>query len=79
MPHRSLSDAELAGHELMVFAWPEPPSAKSADKSAGVRCGVQGRFAVGGTETPSNRPGKMKAAFKLLLLPRILLDDPRKE
>jgi hypothetical protein len=32
----------------MVSAWPEPPNAKSA----GARCGVQGTFAVGGTETP---------------------------
>jgi hypothetical protein len=34
----------------MVSAWPEPPNAKSAD----VRCGVQGRFASGGIETPPN-------------------------
>ena len=42
----------------MVFAWPEPPNAKSAGKSAGARCGVQETFASGGTEAPTNRPGK---------------------
>ena len=47
----------------MVSACPESPNAKFA----GVRCGVQGTSAVGGTETPPNWPGRKKAAFKLLL------------
>ena len=38
-------------HGFLVFAWPEPPNAGFAD----VPCGVQGRFAVGGIEAPSNR------------------------
>ena len=42
----------------MVFAWPEPPNARFAGKSAGARCGVQETCASGGTEAPTNRPGK---------------------
>jgi len=37
----------------MVSAWPEPPSAMSAEKSAGVRDGMEA-LAFGGTETPPN-------------------------
>ena len=36
---------------IMVFAWPEPPSAMSAERFAGVRDGTQA-FAFGTTETP---------------------------
>jgi hypothetical protein len=40
----------------MVFAWAEPPNAKSAGKPAGARCGVQGTFALGGNNaTAANR------------------------
>ena len=46
----------------MVFAWPEPPNARFAGKSAGARCGVQETCASGGTEAPTNRPGKKKLA-----------------
>lgn len=45
-PHKSPSRADRAGHASTVFAYPESPSAKSAD----VRCGVQDMFAVGGIE-----------------------------
>ena len=34
----------------MASAWPEPPSARPAAKSAGVRDGVEA-LALGGTET----------------------------
>jgi hypothetical protein len=46
-------DAERAGHELVVSAWPEPPNAKSA----GVCDGVEA-FAGGGaiTEQSNNGP-----------------------
>ena len=50
----------------MVSAWPEPPNAMSAERSAGVRVGMEA-FALGGTETPPNRPGKKRAAFELLV------------
>ena len=36
---------------MLVSAWPEPPSAIPADKSAGVGDGMEA-FALGGTETP---------------------------
>ena len=49
----------------MAFACPEPPSAMSAERSAGVRDGMQA-FAFGTTETQPNRPGKEEAAFKTL-------------
>ena len=43
--------AALVGPEFMVFAWPEPPSAIPAEKSAGVRGGMEA-FAFCGIETP---------------------------
>ena len=52
----------------MVSAWPEPPSVMSAEKSAGVGDGMEA-FALGGTKTPPNRPGKKRAVCKLLLSP----------
>ena len=57
------------GYELMVSAWPEPPSAMSAERSADVRDGTQA-FAFATTETPPNRPGRKRAAFKGSQLPR---------
>ena len=42
---------------MAVSAWPEPPSAIPADKSAGVGAGMEA-FAFGGTETPLNWPGE---------------------
>ena len=47
----------------MVSAWPEPPSAMSAERSAGVRVGMEA-LAFGGTETPPNRAGRKIAAFE---------------
>jgi hypothetical protein len=41
----SPTDAERVGHELLVFAWPEPPNAKSAGKSAGTETPRTGRMA----------------------------------
>ena len=38
------------GYELIASAWPEPPSAMSAERSAGVRDGVEA-LAFGITET----------------------------
>ena len=52
-----LKSAPLVGYELMVSAWPEPPSAMSAEKSAGVRDGMQA-FAFGTSETPPNGAGE---------------------
>ena len=52
----------------MVSAWPEPPSAMSAEKSAGVRDGMQA-FAFGTSETPPNGPGKEESE-KRSQLPR---------
>jgi hypothetical protein len=43
------SSADRVGHWLAVSACPESPNAKFA----GVRCGVQGTFAVGGIEPAS--------------------------
>ena len=43
-----MKHAVLEGLELMVSAWPEPPSVKSA----GARYGVQGTSAVSGIDTP---------------------------
>jgi hypothetical protein len=42
-----IAHVERVGHELVVCAWPEPPNGKRA----GARYGVQGTFAVSGTET----------------------------
>ena len=47
----------------MVSAWPEPPSAMSAEKSAGVGDGMEA-FALGGTKTPPNRLGKEKSGVQ---------------
>jgi hypothetical protein len=53
----------------MVSAWPEPPSAMSAEPSAGVRDGME-VFAFGTTDTPTNRAGEeqsgVQAALNLL-------------
>ena len=42
------------GHELMASAWPEPPSGRPADNTAGVRDGVEA-LAFSTTETPADR------------------------
>jgi hypothetical protein len=60
-------DAERGGRELVVSAWPEPPNAKSA----GVRCGVQGTFAVGGIETVPTWEGRRRRSSCHLLLRQI--------
>jgi hypothetical protein len=52
----------------MVSAWPEPPSAMSAEKSAGVRDGMQA-LAFGGTETPPNRAEEQSGVQAALNLP----------
>ena len=44
------ANPERVGYELMVSAWPEPPSAMSAESTAGVRDGVEA-LAFGITET----------------------------
>jgi hypothetical protein len=44
-------------YEFMVSAWPEPPSAMSAEKSAGVRDGMEA-FALTTTKTPPNYAGE---------------------
>jgi hypothetical protein len=50
----------------MVSAWPEPPSAMSAERSAGVGDGMEA-FALGGTETPPNRAGEEESGVQVLL------------
>ena len=42
----------------MVFAWPEPPNAKSAGQPAGARCGVQEALALGGIEKHQRTGGE---------------------
>jgi hypothetical protein len=57
----------------MVSAWPEPPDAMSVAPSAGVRCGVQGTFAiVGFIETPDalSQGGKGRRSKQLLTSPQ---------
>jgi hypothetical protein len=49
---KSAKHAARVEFELMVFAWPEPPSVMSAEKSAGVRDGILQAFAFDTTETP---------------------------
>ena len=53
----------------MAFACPEPPSAMSAERSAGVRDGMQA-FAFGTTETTTYRPGRKKRRSKPSQPPR---------
>jgi hypothetical protein len=50
--------AARVGYELMASAWPEPPSAMSAERFAGVRDGVEA-LAFGITETRTTS-GKKK-------------------
>jgi len=47
----------------MVSAWPEPPSAMSAEKSAGVRDGMEA-FALSTTKTPPNCAGQEQSGIK---------------
>jgi hypothetical protein len=49
-----------------VSAWPEPPSAMSAERSAGVRDGMEA-LAFGGTETPSDRAGEEHSGVEAAL------------
>jgi hypothetical protein len=56
-------DAESVGHELVVSAWPEPPSAKFA----GARCGEQGTFAVAGVESANGQGGRRSVRIALNL------------
>ena len=60
-----VADADRAGHELVVSAWPEPPNAMSAEKSAGVHDGVEA-LACATIETPPNRTRRKEPAFKRL-------------
>jgi hypothetical protein len=55
----------------MVSAWPEPPSAMSAERSAGVRDGMEA-FALGTTETP---PGSY-CALSRPLTPTLFIRAP---
>jgi hypothetical protein len=50
----------------MVSAWPEPPNAKSAATSAGVRNGVKA-FASTTTETLPNRAGEEQSGVQAAL------------
>jgi len=50
----------------MVSAWPEPPSAMSAEKSAGVRDGMEA-FALSTTKTPPNCAGQEQSGIQAAL------------
>ena len=50
----------------LFMSTPEPPSAMSAEKSAGVRDGVEA-LAFGGTETSSNRAGDEQSGVQAAL------------
>src|SRR4029078_3810509 len=63
---KSAKHAARVGYELMVSAWPEPPNAKSAATSAGVRHTVK-VFASTTTETLPNRAGEERSGVQTAL------------
>ena len=63
----------------MVFAWPEPPSAMSAERCAGVRDGILQAFAFDTTETPPEvtfLKGRRLRSAPSFILPRTCPSSP---
>ena len=66
-PRKSAKHAARVGYGLMVSAWPEPPSAMSAEQVR--RCSAMAwrRLRCGGTETPSDRAGEEHSGVEAAL------------
>jgi hypothetical protein len=59
---KSAKHAVRVGYELMVSAWPELPSAMSAERFAGVRDGILQAFAF--DTTKRTKQGRNRAAIE---------------